>query len=145
MPQEVPAPDRPTQAATPTPETEGPPATEQFRRDLLEVVSKRTGYPTDALDETLALEAALGIDSIKTVEIFSSLKAYHPYFLAEGQEEEEVLAEFSKFKTLRDIVHFYDRRRQANGAVKRYTVAPAAAPLEVDGAKKNSPMATVSS
>jgi acyl transferase domain-containing protein/NAD(P)H-dependent flavin oxidoreductase YrpB (nitropropane dioxygenase family) len=124
---------------------EAPPSTDQFRKDLLDVVSTRTGYPVDALDETLALESALGIDSIKTVEIFSSLKAYHPYFLAEGQEEEEVLAEFSKFKTLRDITHFYDRRRQANGAVKRYTVAPAAAPLEVDGAKKKSPMATVSS
>jgi acyl carrier protein len=125
----------------------GPPATEQFRQDLLEVVSTRTGYPVDALDETLALESALGIDSIKTVEIFSNLKTYHSYFRAEGQEEEEMLAEFSKFKTLRDIIQFYDRRRQANanGAVKRYSVAAVAAPLEVDGAKKNCPTATVSS
>jgi acyl carrier protein len=131
---------------------EGPPPTEQFHQDLLEVVSKRTGYPIDALDESLALEAALGIDSIKTVEIFSNLKAYHAYFRAEGQEEEELLAEFSKFKTLRDITQFYDRRRQAQsgapagavaeqtagegGAVKRYTVAAVPAPLEVGGAKK---------
>jgi acyl carrier protein len=134
---------------------EGPPPTEQFRQDLLQVVSTRTGYPIDALDESLALEAALGIDSIKTVEIFSNLKAYHAYFLAEGQEEEELLAEFSKFKTLRDIAQFYDRRRKThlsalggagvgkapgengNGAVKRYTVAAVPAALEV-GAKKNS-------
>ena len=149
---------------------EGPPSTEQFRQNLHEVVSKRTGYPIDALDETLALEAALGIDSIKTVEIFSNLKTYHHYFRAEGQEEEELLAEFSKFKTLRDIIQSYDRRRQAhlstqgnkgagnqaagkidghekkaNGAVKRYTVAPVPASSEGDGAKKNSLTATSSS
>jgi hypothetical protein len=128
---------------------DGPPPTEQFRQDLLRVVSTRTGYPIDALDESLALEAALGIDSIKTVEIFSNLKSYHAYFRADGQEEEELLAEFSKFKTLRDITQFYDRRRQArhgaaggNGAVKRYTVAAVPAPAEVGAAKKNSLTAT---
>ncbi|MDB5307681.1 MAG: type fatty acid synthase ArsA [Gemmataceae bacterium] len=152
-----------------TPGGGGPPSVDQFRQDLLEVVSRRTGYPIDALDETLALEAALGIDSIKTVEVFSNLKAYHEYFRAEGQEEEELLAEFSKFKTLRDIVQYYDRRRQAHGAapagkgagpsgiengngheaaggaVKRYTVAAVPAPLEADGAKKNSLTVTSSS
>ncbi len=129
---------RPAMSAT-VPATDEAPSTNQFRKDLLDVVSTRTGYPVDALDETLALESALGIDSIKTVEIFSNLKAYHPYFLAEGQEEEELLAEFSKFKTLRDIVHFYDRRRQANGAVQRYSVASVPAPLENDGEKKLPP------
>ncbi len=137
---------------TPAPASaaDGPPSTEQFRQELLAVVSARTGYPTDALDETLHLEAALGIDSIKTVEIFSNLKAYHKYFRADGQEEEELLAEFTKLKTLRDIVNSYDRRRQGhlpkNGdAVKRYEVTPAAAPLHVNGSKKNYLTATSSS
>jgi acyl carrier protein len=113
------------------------------------VISRRTGYPVDALDENVALEAGLGIDSIKTVEVFSKLKAYHPYFRAEGQEEEELLAEFSKFKTLRDIVQFYERRRQGPGAVQRYTVAAAPAPEEREGggagAKKKFLTATPSS
>src|SRR6185437_5808242 len=91
---------------------DGPPLTEAFRQDLLEVVSVRTGYPIEALDETLTLEAELGIDSIKIVEIFSNLRAYHRYFRAEDQEEEELLAEFTKLKTLRDIIDSYDRRRQ---------------------------------
>lgn len=144
-----------------TPDSDGPPSTEQFRQDLLSVVSMRTGYPIDALDETLALEAALGIDSIKTVEIFSKLKDYHLYFRAEGQEEEELLAEFSKFKTLRDIIASYDHRRKAhvaahggngagkqtvhevhdsqktNGEAPRYTVAAVLAPWEGNSAKKN--------
>ena len=36
---------------------------------LLEIVSERTGYPTDMLDLDADLEADLGIDSIKRVEI----------------------------------------------------------------------------
>jgi hypothetical protein len=32
-----------------------PPPTEVFRHDLLDIVSARTGYPIDALDENLAL------------------------------------------------------------------------------------------
>jgi acyl transferase domain-containing protein/NAD(P)H-dependent flavin oxidoreductase YrpB (nitropropane dioxygenase family) len=148
---------------------DGPPSTEQFRQDLLQVVSMRTGYPIDALDETLALESALGIDSIKTVEIFSKLKDYHLYFRAEGQEEEELLAEFSKFKTLRDIIASYDHRRKAhladhgsngaskqtaekvnrsqktNGGVERYTVAAVPASLETASAKKNPQTAASSS
>ena len=135
--------------------SDGAPSAEQFRRDLLEVVSARTGYPIDALDENLPLESGLGIDSIKTVEIFSKLKPYHIYFRAEGEGEEELLAEFTKMKTLRDIVNSYDRRRQAHraqdgmaatdrpaahgveGAVKRYEVVPVDSPLQVNGSKKN--------
>jgi acyl transferase domain-containing protein len=146
---------------------DGPPPTEVFRRDLLDIVSARTGYPIDALDENLALEAELGIDSIKTVEIFSQLKTYHPFFRAEDQEEEELLAEFTKLKTLSDIIESYDRRRQAllgvahsngtapvvhangtekpNGSVKHYAVTSVAAPLEANGLKKNGFLSDTSS
>jgi polyketide-type polyunsaturated fatty acid synthase PfaA len=134
---------------------EVPPPTETFRQDLLEVVSARTGYPIETLDEELALEAGLGIDSIKTVEIFSNLKTYHPFFRAEDQEEEELLVEFTKLKTLRDIILSYDRHRQAylaspkkngvpksdtngvNGAANRYSVLAAPVPMETNGLKKN--------
>ncbi len=106
-------PERP--AAVPAPAGEAPP-TEAFRRDLLQLVSDRTGYPLEALDETMPLEAGLGIDSIKTVEIFSGLKGYHAYFRTEQQEEEEMLGEFARLKTLRDIIDLYDRRRQTASA-----------------------------
>ena len=55
----------------------GPPATEQFQRDLLQTVTLRTGYPIEMLNLDLPLEAGLGIDSIKTLEIFNALKQYH--------------------------------------------------------------------
>lgn len=82
-----------------------------FRNDLLNAVSERTGYPVEALDETLPLESGLGIDSIKTLEIFSKLKSYHGCFRIEGEDEEELMTEFSRMKTLGDIVGFYEERR----------------------------------
>lgn len=152
----------------------GPPSTEQFRQDLLQIVSDRTGYPVDMLDEELPLEAGLGIDSIKTVEIFSKLKDYHRFFADENEDEEERLKEFVKLKTLRDIIDSYDRRRQAltgsggngqaarggalpaahgtngsanghsKGNVERYAVA-AAEVAPAEAAKKKSPKTTSSS
>ncbi|MGD9644845.1 MAG: beta-ketoacyl synthase N-terminal-like domain-containing protein [Pirellulales bacterium] len=142
----------------------GPPSVEQFKTDLLAIVSERTGYPTDMLDVELPLEAGLGIDSIKTVEIFSNLKAYHAYFADEGQDEEERLTEFTKLKTLGDIIDSYARRRESivgsgggapaatatpssapsgNGSaaaatsVDRYSLSAVEAPLDSNGAKKN--------
>lgn len=140
-----------------------PPPVDTFRRDLLQIVSERTGYPTDMLDEELPLEAGLGIDSIKTVEIFSNLKDYHAFFRDENQDEEEALTEFTNLKTLSDIIKSYERRREAilaaggsaNGAthvgtngtgsgVERFSVTAIEAPLEGNGSKKNFLSATSS-
>jgi acyl transferase domain-containing protein/NAD(P)-dependent dehydrogenase (short-subunit alcohol dehydrogenase family)/acyl carrier protein len=41
---------------------------------LLEIVAEKTGYPVDVLDLTMELDADLGIDSIKRVEILSALQ-----------------------------------------------------------------------
>ena len=49
------------------------PDTEMLQTRLLELVSQRTGYPQDMLDLDLDLEANLGIDSIKRVEILGAL------------------------------------------------------------------------
>ncbi|MEX2306459.1 MAG: beta-ketoacyl synthase N-terminal-like domain-containing protein [Pirellulales bacterium] len=88
-----------------------PPTTEEFRRDLLDAVSQRTGYPIDMLDENAALEAELGIDSIKTVEIFSSLSKYHALLPGSDDDQDETLSNFAQLKTLRDIINAYERRR----------------------------------
>ena len=94
---------------TAAPATAGPPSTDQFRRDLLESVSQRTGYPIEMLNEELPLEAGLGIDSIKTLEVFNSLKLYHPFFRDDDeQEQDDVLAEFAQLKTLGKIIEAYD-------------------------------------
>ena len=45
---------------------------------LWQVVADKTGYPADMLEPAMALEADLGIDSIKRVEIFSALQELFP-------------------------------------------------------------------
>ena len=45
---------------------------------LVRVVSEKTGYPEDAIGIDLDLEADLGIDSIKRVEILSALREHKP-------------------------------------------------------------------
>ena len=46
---------------------------------LLEIVSEKTGYPTEMLDPTMDMEADLGIDSIKRVEILGAMQTRYPY------------------------------------------------------------------
>ena len=55
------------------------PSVEEMKGLLLEVVSEKTGYPTDILDLEMNLESDLGIDSIKRVEILSALQEKAPY------------------------------------------------------------------
>jgi acyl carrier protein len=45
---------------------------------LLQVVSDKTGYPPDMLEMSMALEADLGIDSIKRVEILAAIMKMRP-------------------------------------------------------------------
>ena len=42
---------------------------------MINVISERTGYPTEMLDINQDIEADLGIDSIKRVEILSSIQS----------------------------------------------------------------------
>jgi hypothetical protein len=91
-----------------------PPPTEEFRKELLAAVSERTGYPPEMLKEDALLETDLGIDSIKTVEIFGLLTKYHPFMPGSGGMDEEILGEFAKLKTLGDIIAMYDRGRNSH-------------------------------
>lgn len=75
---------------------------EFFVETLLEVVSQRTGYPPDMLDPTLDLEADLGIDSIKRVEILNSFRKQLP---GEAQANlESGLEQLAGTKTLQGIM-----------------------------------------
>jgi acyl transferase domain-containing protein/NAD(P)-dependent dehydrogenase (short-subunit alcohol dehydrogenase family)/acyl carrier protein len=70
----------------------------QVAEILLDVVSEKTGYPREMLELTMALDADLGIDSIKRVEILSALQERVPGL--PGLEAEELGA----IATLGDIV-----------------------------------------
>lgn len=51
---------------------------DSLRRLLLGVVAEKTGYPVEMLDPSMSLDHDLGIDSIKRVEILSSLQEQLP-------------------------------------------------------------------
>ncbi|HTU17700.1 MAG TPA: SDR family NAD(P)-dependent oxidoreductase, partial [Gemmataceae bacterium] len=57
---------------------EGGTSEDQIRTILLEVIAEKTGYPAEMLELDMALDADLGIDSIKRVEILSALQERLP-------------------------------------------------------------------
>jgi acyl transferase domain-containing protein/NADP-dependent 3-hydroxy acid dehydrogenase YdfG len=79
----------------------------------LEVVAEKTGYPVEMLDLDMEMEAGLGIDSIKQVEILSELQERLPGI------PEISPAELASLRTLRDV---------ADKLTVEGEVAPAPAP-----------------
>ncbi len=51
---------------------------EVLSHSLLEIVSEKTGYPVEMIELEMNMEADLGIDSIKRVEIFGAMQEKYP-------------------------------------------------------------------
>jgi len=90
---------------TDTPVTTSEPATtsggvgkETFVKILLEVVSEKTGYQSEMLELGMDMEADLGIDSIKRVEILNGIQEKLPDMPAVNPEE------LAELRTLGQIV-----------------------------------------
>ncbi|MCU1262148.1 MAG: beta-ketoacyl synthase, partial [Bryobacterales bacterium] len=67
---------------------------------LLKIVSDRTGYPAEMLGLDLDMEADLGIDSIKRIEVLAAIKE-----VANGAGPgEQAMEEIAKLKTLRQVL-----------------------------------------
>ncbi len=82
------------------PATETPSANnDQLAEIMLEVVANKTGYPVDMLNLDMNLEADLGIDSIKRVEILSALQERMPDIPAVKPED------LGALQTLQQIVN----------------------------------------
>ncbi|MEO1338703.1 MAG: phosphopantetheine-binding protein, partial [Myxococcota bacterium] len=64
--------------SAPTPQAAAPTLSKDIVTKMLEVVAEKTGYPADMLNASMNLEADLGIDSIKRVEILSALRTAMP-------------------------------------------------------------------
>ncbi len=92
----------------------------QIQTTMLEVVADKTGYPTEMLDLTMNMEADLGIDSIKRVEILGTVQDQLPTLPELNPED---LAECN---TLGEIVDYMNSQL---GAVSVATVAPSALAL----------------
>ena len=64
----------PTPSTTETPDVTPTTVDKDVAGTLLEIVAEKTGYPAEMVDSEMDLEADLGIDSIKRVEIMSALR-----------------------------------------------------------------------
>ena len=80
---------------------------------LLRLVSERTGYPEDMLDLNLDLEAELGIDSIKRVEILGSLQQQSDLPATVDMER------LSSLKTLQAVIDFLSPDRENGRAMPK--------------------------
>ncbi|MEW5801870.1 MAG: SDR family oxidoreductase [bacterium] len=81
---------------------------EKIRDVLLNIVSERTGYPHEMLDLNLNMEADLGIDSIKRVEILGSFQ--REFSASMGQSMEQDMESLSGAKTLQEIIDWVVRK-----------------------------------
>ncbi len=81
----------------------GVPEGTNFEEMLLDVVAEKTGYPKEILSMDMGLESDLGIDSIKRVEIFSSIKDENPWI------PEVDASEMASIQTLGDVLAFIVR------------------------------------
>ncbi|AFY47236.1 polyketide-type polyunsaturated fatty acid synthase PfaA [Nostoc sp. PCC 7524] len=88
---------------------------EGLSQSLLEVVSDKTGYPTDMLELEMDMEADLGIDSIKRVEILGAMQDLFPELPPLNPEE------LSELRTLGEIVTYMG---QNSLAVEKKTLIP---------------------
>ncbi|MCU7824234.1 SDR family NAD(P)-dependent oxidoreductase [Kitasatospora sp. DSM 101779] len=98
---------------------------------LLEVVAQKTGYPAEMLELGMDVEADLGIDSIKRVEILGVLSERFPAEVAVGPEQ------LGELRTLGQIVDFM------TGTIGGTEASAAPAAPEASAAPAPRPEATV--
>jgi acyl transferase domain-containing protein/NAD(P)H-dependent flavin oxidoreductase YrpB (nitropropane dioxygenase family)/short-subunit dehydrogenase/acyl carrier protein len=94
---------------------------------LLDLVSERTGYPKEALSIDLDLEADLGVDSIKRVEVLGAL-AESIEAGADGKQPNLEMEKLSVIKTLRGIADYVMGALEAVAGPAPTADAPAPAP-----------------
>ncbi len=103
-----------------TPETANSPAKNAgLENTLLTIVSELTGYPIDMLGMDMELEADLGIDSIKRVEILSTLEEKQPNLPAISPDV------MGSLKTLAQIVAALNQAEETTACEQPVQIHPA--------------------
>ncbi|MGA1821863.1 MAG: SDR family NAD(P)-dependent oxidoreductase [Thermoplasmatota archaeon] len=82
---------------------EGHPHWESIKQKIIMVVADKTGYPEDMLELDLDLEADLGVDTVKQVELFSMARE-------EFDLPKDDSVNLSEFPTLRHIIDYVAER-----------------------------------
>ena len=87
---------------------------QSLTQTLLGIVSEKTGYPIEMLDLNLDMEADLGIDSIKRIEILGSFQEQYGS-LQSTQDEQVDMEQVASLKTLQQVINFIDEQIGGNG------------------------------
>jgi len=108
---------QPTKPAAPAPRSEDPEAV------LLEIVADKTGYPKEMLENGMDLEADLGIDSIKRVEILGTVQDRLPQLSGVRGDE------MAELRTLGQILDYLQSKAPETAAstAQAQPVAPSSA------------------
>ncbi|WP_257452840.1 type I polyketide synthase [Archangium lipolyticum] len=130
------APAPAARAAAPAPAPAKPTAnledlSDQVRAVLLKNVVEKTGYPEDMLELDLDLEADLGIDTVKQVDIFARTREY----FGVPRDPNRSLREFN---TLRKVVEHIVERVHSTSATERVAAAVQSAAVSVPPAQVES-------
>ena len=124
LPQPKPAPVAAQESAAAQAPSPAVPQIDEVQRKVMQIISEKTGYPTDMLDLDLDLEADLGIDTVKQAEMFAAIRAAYDI----PRDDNLKLRDFP---TLAHAMKFvYDRRPDLKPAEPRPVVSgvqPAAA------------------
>ncbi len=125
VPTTVATPDLALNTQHPTPENGQDPG-----MVFMSIISEKTGYPAEMLELGMDMEADLGIDSIKRVEIMWSLQEQLPHLPQVSGSE------ISELRTLKEIVDHLSSLAPSETAGKSIIPAPVSA--DSDSVKKNS-------
>ena len=127
-PAPAPAPAAAAAAAQPAPIAAAPkaalPNTDEasVTKDILAIVSEKTGYPEDMLDLDLDMEADLGIDTVKQAELFAIMRDKYQIARQEG-------VQLKDYPTIRSIIKYaMENAGSETGAAPAAPVASVAQP-----------------
>ena len=127
-PAPAPAPAAAAAAAQPAPIAAAPkaalPNTDEasVTKDILAIVSEKTGYPEDMLDLDLDMEADLGIDTVKQAELFAIMRDKYQIARQEG-------VQLKDYPTIRSIIKYaMENAGSDTGAAPAAPVASVAQP-----------------
>ena len=94
---------------------------QSLTQTLLGIVSEKTGYPIEMLDLNLDMEADLGIDSIKRIEILGSFQEQYSS-LQSSQNEQVDMEQVASLKTLQQVIDFIDEQIGQEGLSPQITI-----------------------
>ena len=100
---------------------------EELRRALIAATVAKTGYPEEMLELDLDLEADLGIDTVKQVDIFATVRARFSI-------ERDPNVALRELNTLRKAIAHFQERLAASAPQGQGTGTPASLPVPVASA-----------